>query len=42
LAALLKGLLDESRRGRLRTVTDDQAEAVITRTLVTTPSDATH
>ena len=38
----LEGLLDEPRPGRPRTVTDEQVEAVITRTLETTPRDATH
>ena len=38
----LEGVLDEPRTGRPRTVTDDQIEAVITRTLETTPRDATH
>lgn len=42
LADRLEGLLDEPRPGRPRTVTDDQVEAVITRTLETTPRDATH
>jgi transposase len=42
LAERLEGLLDEPRPGRPRTVTDDQVEAVITRTLETTPRDATH
>jgi transposase len=35
-------LLDEPRPGRPRTVEDEQVEAVITRTLETTPKDATH
>ena len=38
----LDGLLDEPRPGRPRTVADAQVEAVITRTLETTPKDATH
>ena len=38
----LDGLLDEPRPGRPRTVSDEQVEAVITRTLETTPKDATH
>lgn len=42
LAARLEGLLDEPRPGRPRTVTDEQVEAVITRTLETTPAHATH
>ena len=42
LADRLDGLLDEPRPGRPRTVTDEQVEAVITRTLETTPPDATH
>ncbi len=42
VADRLEGLLDEPRPGRPRTVSDDQVEAVITRTLETTPSDATH
>ena len=36
------GLLDEPRPGRPRTVTDEQVEAVIVKTLETTPKDATH
>jgi transposase len=42
LADRLDGLLDEPRPGRPRTVSDEQVEAVITRTLETTPTDATH
>lgn len=42
VAERLDGLLDEPRPGRPRTVLDEQVEAVITRTLETTPTDATH
>ncbi len=42
VAERLDGLLDEPRPGRPRTVADAQVEAVITRTLETTPKDATH
>jgi transposase len=42
VADRLDGLLDEPRPGRPRTVVDEQVEAVITRTLETTPKDATH
>jgi len=42
VADRLDGLLDEPRPGRPRTVADEQVEAVITRTLETTPRDATH
>ncbi len=38
----LDGLLDEPRPGRPRTVTDEQVEEVITRTLESTPKGATH
>ena len=38
----LDGLTDEPRPGRPRTVTDDQVEAVIVKTLESTPKDATH
>src|SRR3954451_14334354 len=38
----LQGLVDEPRPGRPRTVTDEQVEAVIVKTLETTPKDATH
>ena len=42
VADRLEGLLDEPRPGRPRTVSDDQVEAVITRTLESTPTTATH
>jgi transposase len=42
LAWRLEGLTDEPRPGRPRTVTDEQVEAVITRTLESAPGDATH
>jgi transposase len=42
VADRLDGLLDEPRPGRPRTVLDEQVEAVITRTLESTPGDATH
>jgi transposase len=42
LAGRLDGLLDEPRPGRPRTVSDEQVEAVITRTLETAPVNATH
>ena len=42
VADRLEGLVDEPRPGRPRTVSDDQVEAVIIRTLETTPSDSTH
>jgi transposase len=38
----LDGLTDEPRPGRPRTVTDEQVEAVIVKTLEGTPKDATH
>jgi transposase len=38
----LDGLLDEPRPGRPRTVTDEQVEEVVVKTLETTPRDATH
>jgi transposase len=38
----LDGLLDEPRPGRPRTITDEQVEAVIVKTLETTPRNATH
>ena len=42
LRTRLEGLLDEPRPGVPRTVTDAEVEAVITKTLETTPRDATH
>jgi transposase len=38
----LDGLVDEPRPGRPRTVTDAHVDAVITKTLESTPKDATH
>jgi transposase len=38
----LEGLLDEPRPGRPRTISDEQVEEVVVRTLETTPKDATH
>lgn len=38
----LEGLVDEPRPGAPRTVTDEQVEEVVTRTLETTPANATH
>ncbi len=38
----LDGLLDEPRPGAPRTITDEQVEDVVTRTLETTPANATH
>lgn len=38
----LDGLVDEPRPGRPRTVSDEQVEAVVTRTLESKPKDATH
>ncbi|MCA1697010.1 MAG: IS630 family transposase [Actinobacteria bacterium] len=42
VAERLDGLLDEPRPGRPRTVTDAQVEEVITKTLESTPKNATH
>lgn len=41
-AGRLEGLLDEPRPGRPRTITDEQVEAVIIKTLETKPKQATH
>ena len=38
----LDGLTDEPRPGQPRTITDEQVEQVIVKTLETTPKDATH
>ena len=38
----LDGLTDEPRPGRPRTLTDEQVEAVVVKTLETKPKDATH
>jgi transposase len=38
----LDGLLDQPRPGRPRTLSDEQVEDVIVKTLETTPADATH
>jgi transposase len=40
--ARLDGLLDEPRPGAPRTITDDQVEAIIVKTLESTPKGATH
>jgi transposase len=42
LAERLAGVLDEPRPGRPRTVTDAQVDEVITKTLESTPKNATH
>jgi transposase len=41
-ARRLEGLLDEPRPGRPRTITDEQVEAVVIKTLETRPKDGTH
>src|SRR5262249_10617471 len=38
----LEGLADEPRPGAPRTITDEQVEAAVTRTLESRPADATH
>ena len=38
----VNGLLDEPRPGRPRTITDEQVEAVVIKTLESTPRNATH
>ncbi len=42
LARRTDGLLDEPRPGVPRTISDEQVEAVVVRTLETTPADGTH
>ena len=42
VAERLEGLTDEPRPGAPRTVSDDAVEAVIVKTLESTPKDATH
>ena len=42
IARQLDGLYDEPRPGAKRTITDEQVEAVVIRTLETTPGGATH
>src|ERR1700704_427258 len=41
-ARRLEGWVDEPRPGRPRTITDEQVEAVVIKTLESTPRDATH
>jgi transposase len=38
----LAGLVDEPRPGRPRTITDEQVETVVIKTLESAPKDATH
>ena len=38
----VEGLVNEPRPGRSRTITDEQVEEVVVKTLETTPTDATH
>ena len=38
----LEGLVDEPRPGRPRTITDEQVERVVSKTLESAPKDATH
>ncbi|MEV6429910.1 helix-turn-helix domain-containing protein [Nocardia sp. NPDC051463] len=42
VARRLEGLVDESRPGAPRTITDEQVEAVLVATLERQPVDATH
>ena len=42
VAQRLEGLYDEPRPGVERTITDDQIEEVVTKTLETTPKGRTH
>ena len=42
VARRLKGLFDEDRPGAPRTITDDQVEELIVKTLEEKPADATH
>ena len=42
LARRLDGLVDEPRPGTPRTITDDDVERVVTKTLETKPKNATH
>jgi transposase len=42
ITSRLDGLYDEARPGAKRTITDDQVEQVIVRTLESTPRGATH
>ena len=42
VARRLEGLADEPRPGAPRTITDDDVERVVVKTLEETPADATH